>query len=56
MKLTWEPFTLKLNQSFRIAHGVSDERQTVFLNLDGGMVKQSLFHIMGKRCIMLINS
>jgi L-Ala-D/L-Glu epimerase / N-acetyl-D-glutamate racemase len=33
MQLTWEPFTLDLKTTFRIAHGASDRRHNVFVHL-----------------------
>jgi L-alanine-DL-glutamate epimerase-like enolase superfamily enzyme len=33
MQLTWEPFTLELKSTFRIAHGASDRRNNVFVHL-----------------------
>jgi L-alanine-DL-glutamate epimerase-like enolase superfamily enzyme len=37
MKLTWEPITLGLKTTFRIAHGVTDKRSNVLIHLDGGV-------------------
>ncbi len=34
MKLTWEPMTLNLRRTFRIAHGASDQRRNVLVRLD----------------------
>lgn len=34
MKLTYEPLTLKLKTPFRIAHGVSDQRQNILVRLE----------------------
>lgn len=33
MKLTWEPLTLQLKSTFRIAHGASDQRSNVLVHL-----------------------
>jgi L-alanine-DL-glutamate epimerase-like enolase superfamily enzyme len=33
MQLTWEPFTLNLKTTFRIAHGASDSRHNVFVHV-----------------------
>jgi L-alanine-DL-glutamate epimerase-like enolase superfamily enzyme len=37
MKLSWEPVTLNLRTTFRIAHGASDQRQNVIAYLDEGI-------------------
>src|SRR5512143_1427281 len=37
MKLSWEPLTLDLRTTFRIAHGASDQRQNVLVHLDEGV-------------------
>lgn len=37
MKLTWEPITLNLRTTFRIAHGASDQRHNVIAHLDEGL-------------------
>jgi L-alanine-DL-glutamate epimerase-like enolase superfamily enzyme len=37
MKLHWEPVTLDLKTTFRIAHGASDQRHNVFVYLDDGV-------------------
>jgi L-alanine-DL-glutamate epimerase-like enolase superfamily enzyme len=37
MKLSWEPLTLDLKTTFRIAHGASDQRYNVLVHLDEGM-------------------
>ena len=37
MKLTWNPITLHLKTTFRIAHGASDYRQNMILQLDEGL-------------------
>lgn len=37
MKLSWEPLTLDLRTTFRIAHGSSDQRHNVLVRLDEGM-------------------
>jgi len=37
MKLSWETATLKLVSPFRIAHGTSAQRETVFVKLDEGV-------------------
>ena len=37
MKLSWEPVTLNLRTTFRIAHGASDQRQNVIVRLDEGV-------------------
>jgi L-alanine-DL-glutamate epimerase-like enolase superfamily enzyme len=36
MKLTWEPYTLNLRVTWRIAHGASDQRHNVFAYLGQG--------------------
>jgi len=37
MKLYWEPITLELRTTFRVAHGASDVRNNVLVYLDGGV-------------------
>ncbi len=37
MKLSWEPITLDLKTTFRIAHGSSDQRFNVLVHLDDGV-------------------
>jgi L-alanine-DL-glutamate epimerase-like enolase superfamily enzyme len=37
VKLSWEPVTLNLRTTFRIAHGASDQRHNVIASLDGGL-------------------
>ena len=37
MKLTWEPITLNLKTTFRVAHGASDQRFNVLVYLDDGV-------------------
>jgi len=37
MKLSWEPITLDLRTTFRIAHGSSDQRFNVLVHLDDGV-------------------
>jgi L-alanine-DL-glutamate epimerase-like enolase superfamily enzyme len=37
MKLHWEPITLDLKTTFRVAHGTSDQRQNVLVYLDDGV-------------------
>ena len=37
MKLSWEPITLDLKTTFRIAHGASDQRFNVLVYLDDGV-------------------
>ena len=37
MRLTWEPITLNLRTTFRIAHGASDQRHNVIAHVDEGM-------------------
>lgn len=37
MKLHWEPITLDLKTTFRIAHGASDQRHNVLVYLDDGV-------------------
>ena len=37
MKLHWEPLTLDLKKTFRIAHGASDQRFNVLVHLDEGV-------------------
>ncbi|MFN8411375.1 MAG: dipeptide epimerase [Anaerolineales bacterium] len=37
MKLTWEPITLDLKSTFRVAHGASDQRHNVLVYLDDGV-------------------
>ena len=34
MKITWEPITLNLKTTFRIAHGASDQRHNVLVSLE----------------------
>jgi len=41
MKLTWEPITLVLKTTFRIAHGASDQRLNVLVHLDDGVGEAS---------------
>ncbi|MBN1146621.1 MAG: dipeptide epimerase [Anaerolineales bacterium] len=36
MKLTWEPITLNLKTTFRIAHGASDQRYNVLVHIGDG--------------------
>ncbi len=36
MKLTYEPFTLNLKTTWRIAHGASDQRHNVFVKIGAG--------------------
>lgn len=36
MKLTWEPYTLDLRVTWRIAHGASDQRHNVFAHIGEG--------------------
>lgn len=36
MHLSWQPFTVRLTQPFRIAHGVSTTRDNVLVRIDGG--------------------
>ncbi len=36
MKLTWEPITLELRTTFRIAHGASEQRHNVVISLEQG--------------------
>ena len=36
MKITWEPITLNLKTTFRIAHGASDQRHNVLVRLEQG--------------------
>jgi L-Ala-D/L-Glu epimerase len=37
MKLDWEPLTLDLKTTFRVAHGASDQRHNVLVYLDDGV-------------------
>ena len=37
MKLHWEPITLDLKTTFRVAHGASDQRHNVLVYLDDGL-------------------
>ncbi len=37
MKLHWEPITLELKTTFRVAHGASDQRHNVLVYLDNGV-------------------
>jgi len=37
MKLHWEPITLELKTTFRVAHGVSDQRHNVLVYLEDGV-------------------
>jgi L-alanine-DL-glutamate epimerase-like enolase superfamily enzyme len=37
MKLHWEPLTLDLKTTFRVAHGASDQRYNVLIYLDDGV-------------------
>src|SRR5215216_4553269 len=37
MKLRWEPITLDLKTTFRVAHGASDQRHNVLVYLDDGV-------------------
>jgi L-alanine-DL-glutamate epimerase-like enolase superfamily enzyme len=37
MKLHWEPITLELRTTFRVAHGASDQRHNVLVHLDEGV-------------------
>jgi len=37
MKLHWEPITLELRTTFRVAHGASDQRNNVLVYLDDGV-------------------
>ena len=37
MKLSWEPLTLELKRTFRVAHGASDQRHNVLVYLDDGV-------------------
>ena len=37
MKLDWEPITLDLKTTFRVAHGASDQRHNVLVYLDDGV-------------------
>jgi len=37
MKLHWEPITLELKTTFRVAHGASDQRHNVLIYLDDGV-------------------
>jgi len=39
MKLTWEPITLQLKTTFRIAHGASDQRHNVVISLEQGGIR-----------------
>ena len=37
MKLHWEPYSLELRTTFRVAHGASDQRHNVLVYLDDGV-------------------
>jgi len=37
MRLRWEPITLELRTTFRVAHGASDQRHNVLVYLDNGV-------------------
>lgn len=37
MRLAWEPVTLNLRSTFRIAHGASDQRHNVIISLEEGL-------------------
>jgi L-alanine-DL-glutamate epimerase-like enolase superfamily enzyme len=37
MKLTWEPYTVNLKTTFRIAHGASDQRHNVLVHIGEGV-------------------
>src|SRR5258706_13013963 len=37
MKIYWEPITLDLKTTFRVAHGASDQRHNVLVYLDDGI-------------------
>src|SRR5688500_20060827 len=37
MKLHWEPITLDLKTTFRVAHGAFDQRFNVLVHLDDGV-------------------
>lgn len=37
MRMTWEPLTLGLAVTFRVAHGASDQRHNVLVRIDGGL-------------------
>lgn len=37
MKIDWEPITLELKTTFRVAHGASNQRHNVLVYLDGGV-------------------
>jgi L-alanine-DL-glutamate epimerase-like enolase superfamily enzyme len=37
MRLHWEPITLELRTTFRVAHGASDQRHNVLVYLDDGV-------------------
>ena len=37
MRLNWEPITLELRTTFRVAHGASDQRHNVLVFLDDGV-------------------
>jgi len=37
MRLSWEPVTLNLRTTFRIAHGASDQRHNVIVHLEDGL-------------------
>jgi hypothetical protein len=48
MKLHWEPITLDLKTTFRVAHGASDQRYNVLVYLDDGVGRRQPFPIMAK--------
>jgi L-alanine-DL-glutamate epimerase-like enolase superfamily enzyme len=37
MRITWEPLTLDLAVTFRVAHGASDQRHNVLVRIDDGL-------------------
>lgn len=37
MRLYWEPMTLELRTTFRVAHGASNQRHNVLVHLDEGV-------------------
>jgi L-alanine-DL-glutamate epimerase-like enolase superfamily enzyme len=48
MKLTWEPITLDLKTTFRIAHGASDQRLNVLVHLDDGVGEAAAVYYYGE--------
>ena len=49
MKLHWEPITLDLRTTFRVAHGASDQRHNVLVYLDDGVGEAAAVPYYGER-------